>query len=329
MDVPLLVDSIVRQTMVLIAQLSTTAGYRTPLSHVADRVFLDLVAELERQRLGKKVIADMFGLALRSYQQKVQRLSESATERGHTLWSAVFAFLRERGATTKMDVLQRFAQDDETSVRGILTDLVESGLVYHSGKGDQSLYRVTDDADWSTSVARDEGRALVAMLSIYREGPVTREILAERLRVDPSSVEFILSPLVSDGRVVVRDDGCGPTYAASSCAIPLGVASGFEAGIIDHFRAVSSALAAKLRSGALSSAKNDAVGGSTLTFEVQGGHPLEQEVLGTLSRMRQDLIKLWDRVAAENERHPLSDTAYRVTAYVGQYVEREEARDEA
>jgi len=70
MDLPLLIDSIVRQTMVLIAQLSTASGNRSPLSHVADRVFLDLVAELERQRLGKKVIADMFGLALRSYQQK-------------------------------------------------------------------------------------------------------------------------------------------------------------------------------------------------------------------------------------------------------------------
>src|SRR6185503_8131280 len=63
----ILIDAIVRQTMVLIAQLSTADGVRSPLAHVADEVFVGLVHELERQNVGKKVIADMFGLALRSY----------------------------------------------------------------------------------------------------------------------------------------------------------------------------------------------------------------------------------------------------------------------
>ena len=40
------------------------------------------VTELERQGVGKKVAADMFGLALRSYQLKLQRLQESASEGG-------------------------------------------------------------------------------------------------------------------------------------------------------------------------------------------------------------------------------------------------------
>ena len=86
MDPRILIDAIVRQTMVLIAQLSTIDGMRSPLSHVADEVFVGLVRELESQGVGKKVIADMFGLALRSYRQKVQRLSESVTQRGVTLW---------------------------------------------------------------------------------------------------------------------------------------------------------------------------------------------------------------------------------------------------
>ena len=96
MDPRILIDAIVRQTMVFIAQLSTIDGMRSPLSHVADEVFVGLVRELESQGLGKKVIADMFGLALRSYRQKVQRLSESVTTRGVTLWGAVHAFLAER-----------------------------------------------------------------------------------------------------------------------------------------------------------------------------------------------------------------------------------------
>jgi hypothetical protein len=81
MDTRHLVDAIVRQTTVLIAQLSTAAGVRTPLAQVADQVFLELARELEGQGIGRKVAADMFGLALRSYQKKITRLSGSVTSR--------------------------------------------------------------------------------------------------------------------------------------------------------------------------------------------------------------------------------------------------------
>jgi hypothetical protein len=43
MNVNVLIDSIVRQTTVLIAQLATTAGVRAPLAHLADQVFVELV----------------------------------------------------------------------------------------------------------------------------------------------------------------------------------------------------------------------------------------------------------------------------------------------
>src|SRR5262245_46477549 len=79
MDTRMLIDAIVQQTTALIAQLSTAAGIRAPLAHVADQVFVDLAREIERQGVGRKVVADMFGLALRSYQRKVQRLTESAS----------------------------------------------------------------------------------------------------------------------------------------------------------------------------------------------------------------------------------------------------------
>ena len=51
MNVPLLIGAIVRQTMVLIAELATTGGVRAPLAHVADKVFMDLVRELISCRL--------------------------------------------------------------------------------------------------------------------------------------------------------------------------------------------------------------------------------------------------------------------------------------
>src|SRR5690349_24364616 len=81
MTVELLIQAIVRQTTILIAQLATTGGTRAPLAHVAHQVFLDLVHELERQGVSKKVSADMFGLGLRTYQRKIQRFAESATDK--------------------------------------------------------------------------------------------------------------------------------------------------------------------------------------------------------------------------------------------------------
>src|SRR6187431_200948 len=94
MNVQVLIDSIVRQVTVLIAQLATSGGVRAPLAHVANQVFLDLANELETQGVSRKVSADMFGMALRAYIRKVRRLSEAESEPGITLWRAVLEFVR-------------------------------------------------------------------------------------------------------------------------------------------------------------------------------------------------------------------------------------------
>src|SRR6185295_13400012 len=112
MDAKLLIDAIERQTTVLIAQLSTAAGVRAPLAHIADQVFLDLSREIEGQGVSRGVAADMFGLALRSYQKKTQRLAESATDRNRTLWEAVVDFLRD-GSKPRARVFERFQHDGE------------------------------------------------------------------------------------------------------------------------------------------------------------------------------------------------------------------------
>jgi len=150
---------------VLVARLSTAAGVRSPLGHIADEVFSGLVRELNHQGVSNKVIADMFGMALRSYRQKVQRLGEASTSPAVTLWSAVQAFLAEREWSTREEVLERFKHDDEISLRGILNDLVESGLAVRSRMRGETRYRAaTEDelrdlgtevgeaADWQAAI---------------------------------------------------------------------------------------------------------------------------------------------------------------------------------
>jgi hypothetical protein len=308
MNAQILIDAVVRQTMVLIAQLSTADGVRSPLSHVADEVFIALVRELESQGVGKKVIADMFSLALRSYQQKVQRLTESETRRGTTLWSAIHSFLADHPSATRDQVLKHFKHDEELKVRSILSDLVESGLVCRSGKGQETAYRLATDEELeqlgtTASADTEATHAALVGVHVYREGPLPPARLEERMRIEQ------------------RPDG--PYYTTEQCLIPVGEAAGWEAAVIDHHRAVLNALAAKVVSGKHTSAAADEVGGTTWSFDLWPGHPREQEVRKLLSSLRSQVVPLWNDVAAYNQEHRPAHT-YKVTVYCGQYVVTDE-----
>ena len=136
-----LIQAIVRQTTVLIAQLATSGGWRAPLAQVPNQVFQDLATELERQGVSRKVSADMFGMGLRSYQRRVRRITQSSTEHGRSLWEATLDYIRRRGMTPRAEVLRRFANEDEALLRGVLYDLCDSHLVFQAGQGAQVVYR--------------------------------------------------------------------------------------------------------------------------------------------------------------------------------------------
>jgi len=328
MNSQLLIDAIVRQTMVLIAQLSTVDGVRSPLSHVADSVFVNLVRELESQGLGKKVIADMFGLALRSYRQKVQRLNESATDRGISLWEAVHAFLAERDSVSRAEILERFKHDDEPTVRSILNDLVESGLVLRSGRGKDFKYRVATDEELeelgvSSGVSSQQTNEALVWVHVFREGEVRKDQLAQLMTVPESVLDEALDGLLTNARIRAEERPDGIYYSTNRCLIPVGEVAGWEAAVVDHHRAVLCALGAKAVEGRHVSAPDDTVGGTTLSYDVWPGHPKEQEVRSLLAETRERIIALWDEVEDYNRTHD-SESAYRVTFYCGQYLREEE-----
>jgi len=323
-----LIDAIVRQTMVLIAQLSTVDGVRSPLSHVADEVFVSLVRELERQNVGKKVIADMFGLALRSYQQKVQRLSESVTTRGVTLWGALHGFLVERESATRTDILAHFQHDEEGKVRSILNDLVESGLVRRQGRGRDTRYRAAtaeELEELGASEAPDsaETNAALVWVHLYPSGPIPKERLAKLVPLSESAFEAALERLVADERVQLESRPDGVYCVTERCLIPVGQAAGWEAAVVDHHRTVLKALAAKVVSGKHVSAAADEIGGTTLSFDLWPGHPKEREVRGLLATVRRQVTSLWEEVSAYNKVHRPEHT-YSVNFYCGQNVTHEE-----
>src|SRR5262245_833996 len=229
MTIEPLIHAMVRQTTVLIAQLATARGVRAPLAQIANQVFLDLVAELERQGVSRKVSADMFGLGLRTYRRKIQRLSESSTERGRSLWEVVLEYARERGLFTRSEALKRFFHDDEAQVRAVLHDLCESQLLFSSGTGSSTTYRATSNEELSTLQQRrgTDGADELLVAVIYGDGPLKPEEIAVKAQLELGATEAALARLLAAGRIELIEHDGSPRYRARALVIPLGAEVGW------------------------------------------------------------------------------------------------------
>jgi hypothetical protein len=325
----LLIDSVVRQVTVLLAQLATAGGVRAPLAQVANQVFLELSRELEAQGVTRRVSADMFGMTLRSYQRKTRRLRESATERGRSLWEVVYAFVRSHDVVQRDTVLERFARDDEGDVRGILRDLVESGLVFVSGPAEGEVYRAARDEAGGAAPARaQEGLEELVWALLYHEGPMAADALAARTRVEPTKLAAILKDLENEGRVR-RDASDATRYSAPSLFVPLAAEAGWEAAVYDHFRALVRSICAKLAADPAQAAFARKLGGSTYSFDVDESHPLFAEAMATLDDFRTRCSDLRARVNAYNAEAGRPRPMRQVIAYAGQCLADAEEADAA
>ena len=322
MNSQLLIDAIVKQTTILIAQLATAGGARTPLADIAGQVFVDLAQELHRQGVSRKVAADMFGMALRTYRRKIQRLAESQTVAGRSLWEAVYEYLGARQVATRGEVFQHFRRDDEEIVRGVLEDLVESGLVYRAGRGEHVSYRAAlpSDLDYVKS-ADDEADAANTLVwgAIYRLGPISRDALAKQVPIPARELDAAIAALMEAGHVTRAESNGAVLLGAGGFVVPIGETRGWEAAVFDHFQALVTTVLTKLRMDAGTTAA-DHVGGSTYTLEVWEGHPFEQEALGELRAFRARLSELRERIAAHNTGTTVPNARTRVIVYGGQCV---------
>jgi hypothetical protein len=325
MNATLLIHAIVRQTMVLIAALATTAGRRTPLATVADEVFSALVKELGEQGVSHKVIADMLGLGLRTYHRRAARLSESDTDQGRSLWEAVLTHVKTSGPLLRTELLLRFPADNELVVRGVLRDLIDSGLVYQTGRGDATIYRAAEATELSSEDA-DAVSDHLLRVAIHQNGPVSLEQLRALIPLDEGVLTAAIERLSTEGLISRERAGSVELFRCEKIVIPLGAAAGWEAAVFDHYQAMVTALVTKLRVGTRRSSPSDKIGGSTFTFDVWAGHPLSEKILGYLQSVREQGLALRGELDAHNQDHgkPIEKPWVRVTAYVGQTVKEEE-----
>ncbi len=324
METRQLVDAIVRQTTVLIAQLSTVAGIRAPLAKIADQVFFELAREIEAQGVSRKVAADMFGLALRSYQKKIHRLAESKTNAEQTLWGAVLDYLQQQSGASRQELEQHFEREDAQGLAAVLKDLVTSGVVSHTGRAATTYYTLSTPKARAALAEAGELEAATSFvwLAIYDHRRIERAQLLPELPVAPELAAHAIDALIADGRVDSSTGTLGEEIlSCSTLSIPVGASQGWEAAVFDHFRAVATAIGAKLRNKGSRSRHDDTIGGSTVTFSLYAGHPYENEVLGLLARVRADVNALWDRVSELNRTNAIDpDRLFEVTFYFGQNV---------
>jgi hypothetical protein len=333
MNIPILIDSIVRQITVLIAQLATAGGVRAPVAHLANQVFVQLARELESQGVSRKVSADMFGMALRAYVRKLRRLSEAESEPGVTLWQAVLDFIRTQRMVAKARVLERFGRDDAVSLSGVLHDLTQSGLVFASGSGEQMVYRAASEEELGELARLSSVQGLDELLwvLIYREGPLSEAELATRLGRPLGELGEALERLTGDRRVQRGRDG---RLSALEFVVPLDATVGWEAAVFDHLQAVVQTICQRIQasgSNVPDTGGRTPVGGSTYSFDVWPGHPLLDEVRGQLDALRTRLSELRARVDSYNKSTDVPAEYEQIVTYIGQCsLERSvEERDEA
>ncbi len=317
MNAQILIQAVIQQSTVFLAQLATAGGLRPPLVQVANQVFLDLSKELQNQGLRKTVIADMFGLTLRTYHRKIRELSQSRSVEGQSLWEATLEFIRTHEPVSASRVHERFANDEHDAVVSVLVDLVNSGFTYRTGRGASSVFRIADASDFQDDCepSRQVANEYLVWQAIYRARAITRAQLVQQTRLTEEIVESAVNSLIQDERVAVEADG---TLSSQRIDVPVGQAQGWEAAVFDHYQAMVGAICAKLSARETRSERGEFTGGATYSLDLWPNHPLESEILGTLQRVRDQLESLRKRVDEHNESQQQRICA-RLIFYFGQH----------
>jgi DNA-binding Lrp family transcriptional regulator len=273
----------------------------------------------------------MFGLALRGYQKRVQRLSESASVRDRTLWEATYDFVCDEERVSRKRIGERFAKDSAEHVAAVLNDLVSSGLIFATGRGRNAFYRVVSASDRREAAEDDSVESLASLVwqAVYRRRARSLTELRAALNAPENALREAVDQLVADKRLTRSGAEPDAELHAATLLIPVGAERGWEAAVFDHFRAVATAIANKVQRGPRSQS-DDVVGGATLSFDVYAEHPHRAEVYGLLAKVRGEVNELWNRVAAFNKANPVAEDAKtKVSFYFGQNVERSDSDQES
>ncbi len=216
----------------------------------------------------------MFGMALRSYQKKMRRLTESAAVGERTLWQAVLDLV-EREQPTRRRARTLRARRRTRGRRCLEGSRAERPRVRDGHRQPGAVRGDEPGARDKLSAESDlDSIANLAWLALFRREAETEAELVTLLGVEPERV-------APRGRRAGRRRASEPQRRPARVEQP-GAAGGGGAGLGARdprsLRAVTVAIATKIQAGFGAAAASDKSGGSTFTFTVTPGHPHELEV---------------------------------------------------
>lgn len=319
-----LVERMVPLVAELFATLKVTDPLRMDFAGIAEKTVHDLVGVLRQEGLTNEEIAAALDLSIAGFYRKVKDLRETYSPgdgtRRPTLWELVYDFVLEQSGGSRdrpvsyMAIEARFAQLTPERLGAMLRYLVRFGRLSMTGHGPSRRYRIVERELPTGATYHD------AVVTLYRDGPMTSAELAQRLETDEASCHAWLGRLRDAGRLEETTVGRQPTrYRATGYHIEPDEPAGYEAALWDHFQAVVRAICMKVRLGATQASMRDLIGGTTFSFDLPVDDPLYAEISGFLAETRQRM-ESWLRRHGELQPRPGARHA-RVTIYTGQMVE--------
>lgn len=315
MNHKLLLVAVVREVARLAAAIATYKDARASLANLDVHLFGALADALQRQGVGRRVSADMLGMVKRAFLRKVGKAKASITDRGRSLWEAVYDFVALSREVHVTQIEQRFCRDDAETLQGVLADMRESGVVRVQGRGKDALYRIPNAQELELEFKQRQD-ATDLVWTLIHHGTSTREALLAR-GVRPEEVDRSIAKLLEAQRIESSFAHGVECFHSSGYSIPAGTA--LEGAVLDHLHAVTTTLVTVI------SRPDEVAGATTFQLDVWPDHPLYAETLALYRDSRQRLSSLRTKIDAHNAASGQRLLGRRLNAYMGLSAETEPA----
>jgi hypothetical protein len=326
-----LVERLVPKVAELFATLAAQDPLKMSFADVAGKTILDMVEVMSRDGISQEAIAAGLGMTVGGFRNKLRRLREayrdpdqigSGNSRPKTLLEQVYGFIDENYATAGNPVLyikvaDRFKRVPDETLRALLRFLVQYGLLEVEGRGRRRRYR-------SITLRRSEDVGLPELsVMLFREGPLTLTEIVTRMGRSEEEVLELIAELRDESTLTEEDDETGETvFRVHDYHLPVGLNAGYELAIWDHITAVLTAICKKVRVGQHEAQMQDRIGGTTFSFDVPIGHPIEDEIASFLGESRAKMERWLEQVREIEVTETDEETPRRrVTIYTGQMLE--------
>ncbi len=325
-------SNLVERMVPLVAELFATLKVNDPLrmdfASIAEKTVYDVVEVLRSEGLTNEEIAASLDLSIAGFYRKLKDLRETyeggaagSEARTVTLWERIYGHVLERSggdptrAVTFTAIERAFGFLTPDRLGSILRYLVRFGHLSVSGHGAAREYRVVVGGGAERGPSYHD-----AVVTLYRDGPLSVAELAARLEADEATCEAFVARLEAAGYLETTPQGdAAPAHRATAYHIEPESPEGYEAALWDHFQAVVRAICKKVRLKDHNARMHDVIGGTTFSFDLAADDPLYGEISGFLAETR---VRMEDWMERALERRPdPDDRAVRVTIYTGQMVE--------